>query len=187
LKVIATALEGVTVIEPDVYRDERGFFVETYHAERYLQAGVTKTFVQDNQTRSVRGRIRLCTHSSSIRKANWFARLSGRYSTLSSTSGDALQHSAAGSQSKSQPRIFGRSTFPRVSAQGICILSEVAEIAYKCTDYCDPADELRIIWNDPTIAIAWPIADPILSPKDSAARTLADQFDDLPRFGDPAV
>jgi dTDP-4-dehydrorhamnose 3,5-epimerase len=65
-------------------------------------------------------------------------------------------------------------------AHGICVVSEFAEIEYKCTDYYDPEDEMRIIWNDPSIGIAWPIATPILSMKDGAARTLQEQADLLP-------
>jgi dTDP-4-dehydrorhamnose 3,5-epimerase len=184
LKFISTALEGVIIIEPDVYRDERGFFVETYHAERYLQGGVEKSFVQDNQSRSVRGTIRALHAQRKHPQGKLVRALVG---TVFDVVVDIRRCSPTFRRWISveiSAENFRQIYVPPGFAHGICILSAIAEIAYKCTDYYDPADELRIIWNDPAIGVEWPVADPILSAKDSAARTLAEQFNDLPQFGE---
>ncbi|HTY54787.1 MAG TPA: dTDP-4-dehydrorhamnose 3,5-epimerase [Candidatus Binataceae bacterium] len=187
MKIVPTELEGVTVIEPDVYRDERGFFVETFRADRYLQAGVEHAFVQDNQSRSVRGTIRALHAQRKHPQGKLVRALLG---TVFDVVVDIRRCSPTFRRWISvelSAENFRQIYVPPGFAHGICILSEVAEIEYKCTDYYDPADELRIIWNDPAIGVAWPVASPILSPKDQAAKTLAEQFDDLPRFGEEYV
>jgi dTDP-4-dehydrorhamnose 3,5-epimerase len=180
MKFNSTALPGVIIIEPDVYRDQRGFFVETYRADIYAKGGVGVTFVQDNQSRSVRGTIRALHAQRAHAQGKLVRAVSGMIFDvvvdIRRGSPTYLKWISVELSSDNFHQIY----VPPCFAHGICVLSEIAEIEYKCTDYYDPEDELRIIWNDPSIGINWPASKPILSDKDRHARTLAEQFDLLP-------
>jgi dTDP-4-dehydrorhamnose 3,5-epimerase len=182
LKFLDAGLDGVIVIEPDVYRDERGFFVETYRADKYSEAGLSLKFVQDNQSRSVRGTIRALHAQRNAPQGKLVRAVSGAILDvvvdIRRFSPTFLKWISVELSAKNFRQIY----VPPGFAHGICIVSEVAEIAYKCTDYYDPADELRIIWNDPAIGIKWPVSTPILSTKDRDAQTLAEQMDLLPIY-----
>jgi dTDP-4-dehydrorhamnose 3,5-epimerase len=182
LKFIDAGLDGVIVIEPDVYRDERGFFVETYRADKYSEAGLSLKFVQDNQSRSVRGTIRALHAQRNAPQGKLVRAVSGAILDvvvdIRRFSPTFLKWISVELSADNFRQIY----VPPGFAHGICIVSEVAEIAYKCTDYYDPADELRIIWNDPAIGIKWPVLTPILSAKDRDAQTLAAQMDLLPIY-----
>ena len=175
MKVTETKLPGVLIIEPTVHGDERGFFVETFQAERYRDlAGIELPFVQDNHSRSrygvLRGMHAQRTHPQGklVRVARGevfdvaldidpesptFGQWAG--ATLSTTNGRQMW-------------------IPPGYAHGFVVLSDVADFEYKCTDYYHPDDEYGVIWNDPDAAITWPIDDPILSDKDTALPTLAE-------------
>ncbi|GIW42784.1 MAG: dTDP-4-dehydrorhamnose 3,5-epimerase [Candidatus Binatia bacterium] len=184
MRVVQTELPGVVVIEPEVHRDERGFFLETFHARRYAAHGLPDAFVQDNHSRSVRGTLRglhaqlrrpqgklvrvvageIWDVAVDIRRGSpWFKRWTAV--TLSSAN-------------------FRELYVPPGFAHGFCVTSEVAEVEYKCTDFYDPEGELRLLWNDPELAIPWPVEDPLLSPKDRAARTLRELESVLPVYGE---
>jgi dTDP-4-dehydrorhamnose 3,5-epimerase len=182
LKVIDAGLDGVIVIEPDVHRDERGFFVETYRADKYSEAGLSVRFVQDNQSRSVRGTIRALHTQRKAPQGKLVRAVSGAIFDvvvdIRRFSPTFLKWISVELSAENFRQIY----VPPGFAHGICIVSEFAEIEYKCTDYYDPADELRIIWNDPAIGIKWPVSTPILSAKDRDARTLAAQMDLLPVY-----
>jgi dTDP-4-dehydrorhamnose 3,5-epimerase len=180
MKFLPTKLDGVTIVEPDVFRDDRGFFLETYRADRFGQGGIEARFVQDNHSRSVKGTIRGLHAQRRRPQAKLVRALVGaimdvvvdiRRGSDTYLEWISLELSAAN---------FRELYVPAGFAHGICIISEFAEIEYKCTDYYDPEDELRIIWNDPSIGIAWPTTAPILSPKDSKAPTLEEQISLLP-------
>ena len=182
MKFIDAGLEGVIVIEPDVYRDERGFFVETYRADKYSEAGLCVRFVQDNQSRSVRGTVRALHAQRNAPQGKLVRAVSGAILDvvvdIRRFSPTFLKWISVELSAENFRQIY----VPPGFAHGICIVSEFAEIAYKCTDYYDPADELRIIWNDPAIGIKWPVSTPILSAKDREAKTLAEQMDLLPVY-----
>jgi dTDP-4-dehydrorhamnose 3,5-epimerase len=182
LKFLDAGLDGVIVIEPDVYRDERGFFVETYRADKYSEAGLSLKFVQDNQSRSVRGTIRALHAQRNAAQGKLVRAVSGEILDvvvdIRRFSPTFLKWISVELSAENFRQIY----VPPGFAHGICIVSEVAEIAYKCTDYYDPADELRIIWNDPAIGIKWPVSTPILSAKDRDAQTLSAQMDLLPIY-----
>ena len=182
MKFIDAGLDGVIVIEPDVYRDERGFFVETYRADKYSEAGLSLKFVQDNQSRSVRGTIRALHAQRNAPQGKLVRAVSGAILDvivdIRRFSPTFLKWISVELSAENFRQIY----VPPGFAHGICIVSEVAEIAYKCTDYYDPADELRIIWNDPAIGVKWPVSTPILSAKDRDAQTLAAQMDLLPIY-----
>ena len=182
MKFINAGLDGVTVIEPDVHRDERGFFVETYRADKYSEAGLSVRFVQDNQSRSVRSTIRALHAQRKAPQGKLVRAVSGAVLDvvvdIRRFSPTFLEWISVELSAENFRQIY----VPPGFAHGICIVSEFAEIEYKCTDYYDPADELRIIWNDPAIGIRWPVSTPILSAKDRDARTLAAQMDLLPVY-----
>jgi dTDP-4-dehydrorhamnose 3,5-epimerase len=182
LKFVDAGLDGVIVVEPDVHRDERGFFVETYRADKYSEAGLSVRFVQDNQSRSVRGTIRALHAQRKAPQGKLVRAVSGAILDvvvdIRRFSPTFLKWISVELSAENFRQIY----VPPGFAHGICIVSEFAEIEYKCTDYYDPADELRIIWNDPAIGIKWPVSTPILSAKDRDAHTLAAQMDLLPVY-----
>jgi dTDP-4-dehydrorhamnose 3,5-epimerase len=182
MKFTATHLEGVLVIEPDVFRDERGFFLESYQRRKYLSAGVTEIFVQDNHSLSQRGTIRGLHTQRSRPQAKLIRALRGAIF-------DVVVDIRRGSPTFC--RWFGielsadnflQCYVPAGYAHGFYVLSEVAEVEYKCSEFYDPSDELAISWDDPAIGVKWPPGDPILSPKDRQARPLADVIELLPVY-----
>jgi dTDP-4-dehydrorhamnose 3,5-epimerase len=168
-----TALDGVLVIEPAVFGDARGFFFESWHRERYAGHGVPDTFVQDNVSRSTRGTLRGLHVQEPFAQGKLVQVLDGEVF-------DVAVDVRAGSPT------FGRWVGERLSsenhrqiyvppgfAHGFCVLSPSVLLSYKCTELYHPEAELSIAWNDPALAIAWPITDPLLSMKDAAAPVLA--------------
>jgi dTDP-4-dehydrorhamnose 3,5-epimerase len=182
MKFTATQLEGVLVIEPDVFRDERGFFLESYQRRKYLDAGVRENFVQDNHSLSRRGTIR-GLHTQRTRPQAKLIRV------LRGAIFDVVADIRRGSPTfcrwigiELSSDNFLQCYLPAGYAHGFCVLSEVAEVEYKCSEFYDPADELAICWDDPAIGVKWPAIEPILSPKDRQARPLADSIDLLPVY-----
>ncbi len=182
MKVVPTDLPGVLVVEPTVFRDPRGFFFETYHAERYAAAGIDATFVQDNHSSSERGTLRglhaqekfpQCKLVRVIEGTIWDVAVDIRVG--SPTFG---RHVSVVLSADEHRQVF----VPTGFAHGFCVLSDRAQVEYKCTDYYHPEDELRILWNDPELGIPWPIEAPILSAKDQGALRLQALRDRLPRY-----
>jgi dTDP-4-dehydrorhamnose 3,5-epimerase len=181
VRVTTTELSGVLVIEPDVHRDGRGFFVETYHAERYAKYGITSPFVQDNHSRSAARTIR-GLHLQLRRPQGKLIRvIEGEVFDVAV---DVRRGSATFGRWVSVMLTadnFKQCYVPPGFAHGFCVISEVAEVEYKATEPYDPASELGIAWNDPTLAIRWPVAEPLLSDRDKHLPRLADLADTLPR------
>lgn len=181
MNVIPTELAGVVIIEPRVFGDPRGFFFESYRADRYSQAGIPP-FVQDNHSLSARGTIR------------------GLHYQLQRPQGKLLRcvrgsvFDVAVDIRRGSP-YFGRWVGVELSAEnkrqlfvpagfahGFCVTSEVAEVEYKCTDFYAPDDEHGVIWNDPSVGVEWPVHDPILSHKDRQLPLLSPDRNDLPVY-----
>ena len=182
MNVIETAIHGVLILEPKVIGDQRGFFVETFRADRYGCVGIAGPFVQDNLSRSARGVLR-GLHLQNPRTQGKLATVL-RGSVLdvavdvrrgSPTFG---QHVAV-ELSEDNHRQFW---VPRGFAHGFLVLSETADFFYKCDDIYSPADEIVVRWNDPAIGIAWGIDSPSLSARDCNAPLLADVAR-LPAYG----
>lgn len=177
-----TALPEVMVITPDVYRDARGLFLETYHDRKYREAGIAAPFVQDNQSRSVQGTLR-GLHAQRRRPQGKLIRVvQGEIFDVavdirraSPTFGRWVATCLSGENLR-------QCYVPPGFAHGFCVQSDVAVVEYKCTEFYDPADELVLIWNDPDIGIQWPITDPSLSAKDGAAPPLRDILEQLPTY-----
>lgn len=183
MKISSTDLPEVLLIEPTVHRDDRGFFVETWHAAKYAEAGLDATFVQDNHSKSARGTLR-GLHAQLAKPQGKLVR---------ATQGEILD--VAVDIRPDSPR-FGRHVavvlsadnfkqlyIPEGFAHGFCVISELAELQYKCTDLYDPTSEITVIWNDPALGIEWPVEEPLLSKKDGEARTLGEHStQELPSF-----
>ena len=169
-----TELDGVILCVPQVFRDARGFFLETYHAAQYREGGVCDTFVQDNRSRSVRGVLRGLHYQLHKPQAKLVSCLRGEIFDVavdirrgSPTFG---RWSAAVLTEENHHQLYSPAGF----AHGFCVLSEGAEIAYKCSEFYDPGDDRGIRWDDPDVRVDWPIQDPVLSAKDAAQPLLAD-------------
>lgn len=185
MKFSETALGGVVLVEPDVFEDARGYFLETYHAGKYAEGGIAGPFVQDNFSHSVRGTLRGLHYQVNHAQGKLITALAGRIFDVavdirkgSPTFGRWVGVELSG-ENKRQLYV------PPGFAHGFCVLSETADVLYKCTDVYSPQDERGIAWNDPALGIAWPVTDPLLSPKDRAYRTLREMESELPVFRRP--
>jgi len=183
MRFIPTELPEVIVIEPDVFRDPRGFFLETYQAEKYCAGGIPGPFVQDNHSRSTYGTLR-GMHAQDRRPQGKLIRvLQGEiYDVAVDIRRDSPRFRRWVAVTLSAEN-FRQVYVPPGFAHGFCVLSEIAEVEYKVTDLYDPGGELHILWNDPAIGIRWPISAPVLSAKDAAAQPLAALSDRLPVCG----
>lgn len=183
LSVIRTELEGVLIIEPNVIGDGRGFFLESWRADRYTDAGLPAVFVQDNISRSSMGVLRGLHLQEPHAQGKLVQALEGEIFDVavdvrfgSPTFGQSV---GVALSSENKRQIYVSPGF----AHGFCVISPTALVNYKCTDFYHPESELGIQWNDPALAIAWPIDIPTLSAKDRAARPLAEiPPERLPRF-----
>ncbi|BFM13999.1 dTDP-4-dehydrorhamnose 3,5-epimerase [Maricurvus nonylphenolicus] len=174
MNIIETKLPGVVIIEPTVHGDERGFFLESYQKQRYQEAGLNLEFVQDNHSRSSYGVLRGLHFQKTKPQGKLVRAVKGEVFDVAV---DINPDSATYGQyeavilSESNKRQF---YVPPGYAHGFVVLSETADFEYKCTDYYDPTDEGGIIWNDPDIAIDWPVENPTLSAKDEKLPKLCD-------------
>ena len=174
MRVLPTDLPGVLLVEPDLFRDPRGWFLETFHERKYRDAGIAYSFVQDNQSRSVRGTLR-GLHAQLRRPQGKLVRaVSGEIFDVAVDIRPGSPTFGKWTAATLSADSFRQMFIPPGFAHGFCVLSDIAEMAYKCTDFYDRSDEIGIRWNDPAIAIAWPVRDPLLSEKDAALPTLAE-------------
>jgi dTDP-4-dehydrorhamnose 3,5-epimerase len=167
-------LPDVLVIEPRVHRDDRGFFVETYHAQRYHDLGIGVGFVQDNHSRSVRHTLRgLHWQVAPHPQAKLVRVLDGEILDVAVDIREGSPTFGRWAAVTLSSQNFRQLFVPIGFAHGFLVLSETADIEYKCSDLYDPAAERGLMWDDPAIAIAWPVASPILSARDRAHPPLA--------------
>ena len=180
--VIPTALNGVVIIEPQVFRDDRGFFLESYHHQRWSDLGITVNFVQDNHSRSQRGVLR------GLHYQDMSAPMAKLVRCTRGGVFDVAVDLQVGSPTFGQ--WFGvelteennRQLFVPVGfAHGFVALSDVTDIQYKCSNFYTPPAEDAVLWNDPEIGVAWPVTDPILSQRDQRAISLQ-QYQERPAF-----
>lgn len=176
MKVITTRLPGVLIIEPTVYRDDRGFFTETFHIERYQEVGISLPFVQENHSRSRYGVLR-GLHQQRTRPQGKLVRLSRGAAfdvavDLNPNSATYKHYVGVELSDENHRQLW----IPPGYAHGFCALSDVADVQYSCTDVYCPDDEEGVRWDDPDLAIPWPIQQPILSAKDLALPTLQERM-----------
>jgi len=167
MKIIDTNIADVKIIEPKVFGDERGFFLETFQLDRYRDLlGITAPFVQDNHSRSSKGILRGLHFQKTKPQGKLVRVVSG---SVFDVAVDIRPNSPTFGQCETVILSADNKRqlwIPPGFAHGFLVLSDYADFEYKCTDYYDPADEGCICWNDPELNIAWPISDPILSTKD---------------------
>jgi dTDP-4-dehydrorhamnose 3,5-epimerase len=176
MNVIKTNIDGVVIIEPKVFGDERGFFLETFQAERYKEfAGINMSFVQDNHSRSGKNVLRGLHFQKTNPQGKLVRVVRGEVFDVAVDirKGSPTYGQWAGAiLSEENKRQFW---VPPGLAHGFVVLSDIADFEYKCTDYYDPADEGCLMWNDPAVGIEWPEGiEPILSAKDQVGQTLAE-------------
>lgn len=179
IQVARCEIEGLCVIEPTVYRDQRGYFVETYNYKDFKEAGLAMQFVQDNQSMSIKGVLRGLHYQKQYPQGKLVRCIRGRVfdvavdlRTSSKTYGQWFGVELS-DENKKQFYI------PEGFAHGFLVLSEEAEFAYKCTDFYHSGDEGGLAWNDPEIGIEWPIEDGmqlIISEKDTKWGGLSETF-----------
>jgi dTDP-4-dehydrorhamnose 3,5-epimerase len=184
LKVLKQAIPGIIIIEPDIHRDARGFFLESYHAEKYGQAGIEENFVQDNHSFSQQGTLRGLHMQLRHPQAKLVRVIRGRIWDVAVDvrrgSPTFLRHFGIELSGENCRQLY----IAEGLAHGFVVTSEEAEIEYKCGDFYDPDDELSIAWNDAELDIPWPIKTPTLSKKDQAAPGLAEVMARLPEWKD---
>jgi dTDP-4-dehydrorhamnose 3,5-epimerase len=174
MKVLQTPLDGVLVIEPRVFEDQRGFFMEIHHQRKYSEAAIKDVFVQDNLSHSVRGTLRGLHYQLPHVQAKLVQVIKGAIFDVvvdirkgSPTFG---QWAGLTLSEENRRQIF----IPEGFAHGLCVLSDAADVLYKCTDFYAPEAEWGILWSDPALNIDWPVTEPLLSPKDSRYPYLRD-------------
>jgi dTDP-4-dehydrorhamnose 3,5-epimerase len=182
VRVVPTEIPEVLVVEPDVHADGRGFFLETYHADKYRAHGIDGPFVQDNHSQSAIGTLR------------------GLHLQLKRPQGKLVRviegeiYDVAVDVRRGSPRFgrwvavtltaenFKQCYVPPGFAHGFCVVSPIAQVEYKCTDIYDAAGEIGVAWNDPALAIPWPVREPLLSTRDRSHPTLAAITNQLPQW-----
>lgn len=175
MNVIKTKLKDCRIIEPKVFGDERGFFLESFQANRYAElAAITLPFVQDNHSRSSKGVLRGLHFQKTKPQGKLVRVIRGEVYDVAvdirSGSPTYGQWEAVILSEENKTQLW----IPPGFAHGFVVLSETADFEYKCTDYYDPSDEGSILWNDPDLNIHWPIDNPKLSEKDAYAPLLTD-------------
>jgi dTDP-4-dehydrorhamnose 3,5-epimerase len=177
IKVNSTSLEGFLVIEPNCFKDDRGFFLETYQEDIYKAAGIPDKFVQDNQSRSIKGVIRGMHFQVNRPQAQIVTIMRG---SVFDVGVDLRQNSPTFGRwhgielsDTGQRQIY---MAPGI-AHGFCVLSDLADLHYKVSRFYDPDDECGMIWNDPEVNIDWPSITPLIHQRDAAYQSLSQLID----------
>jgi dTDP-4-dehydrorhamnose 3,5-epimerase len=183
MKINTTSVKGILIVEPETFKDKRGFFMETYNQKRYHASGIDATFVQDNLSCSLKNTVRGLHFQIKHPQAKLIQVLFGE---IYDVAVDLRQGSATFGKytgihlsNENRRQVF----IPEGFAHGFCVLSEFALFSYKCSEIYAPDDEGGIIWSDPDINIDWPVKKPIISEKDKQYLKLSDlTTEQLPSF-----
>jgi len=177
---LETGLDGLALIEPQVFGDDRGFFVETFSREAWRELGVEADFVQHNHSRSSKGTLRGLHFQTSPGQAKLLRCPRGK---IFDVAVDLRRDSATFGQWEGyvlDDEKHHQLYVPVGFAHGFCVLSEVADVTYLVSSLYDPDTEAGILWNDPEVGVEWPVDDPLLSKRDIEAPTLGEVAADLP-------
>jgi dTDP-4-dehydrorhamnose 3,5-epimerase len=183
-RALETELDGLVLVEPEVFGDERGFLVETYSAPGWRELGIEVEFVQDNHSRSAGGILRGLHFQTSPGQAKLVRCVRGR---IWDVAVDLRRESPTYRRWEGYELddVRHRQLFVPVGfAHGFCVLSDEADVAYKLSSLYDPATEAGIAWDDPDVGVDWPLSDPRLSDRDRNAPRLAEVADELPWVAD---
>lgn len=179
LKTIPTNLPDIILVEPEIFYDNRGFFMETFHQMKYKEIGINNSFVQDNLSHSRKGVLRGLHYQLKYPQAKLVYVLSGEIFDVvvdirrgSPTFG---KWEGVSLSAENRRQIY----IPEGFAHGFCVLSDTADVVYKCTNFYMPGDDFGILWSDHEINIDWPVKNPILSEKDGKNPTLSNISEDL--------
>jgi len=178
-----TLIDGVLICDLDVYEDDRGFFLETFHLEKYVEGGIQGPFVQDNFSHSRQGVLRGLHYQLPRGQAKLVSCIRG---TIFDVAVDIRRGSPTFGKwvgtvlsDENRRQLF----IPDGFAHGFCVLSAFADVVYKCTDFYYAKDDRGVLWSDPSINIDWPVRNPVLSEKDGALPALTQIAEhDLPPF-----
>lgn len=179
MNVIKGKLDGVLIIEPKVFGDNRGFFMESYNAAKFAEIGINLNFVQDNHSRSAKGVVRGLHYQINPGQDKLVRVIKGEVFDVVV---DVRRNSPTFGQWESfiiseenKKEVF----VPKGFAHGFCVLSDIADFAYKCSEYYAPDDERGILWNDPDVGVKWPVEKPVLSDRDLQLPLLNDTNPDF--------
>ena len=174
MQKINTSLPEVWELQPKVFRDARGFFLETYHQQRFADFGITDLFVQDNHSRSAKGTLRGLHYQLRHTQAKLCRVVEGEALDVAVDirlgSPNFGKWASVLLSAERHNEIF----IPKGFAHGFVALTDTVQFLYKCSDIYDPTSEQGIIWNDPALNISWGVSDPLISEKDAKYRTLAE-------------
>jgi len=185
LEVRPTELPEVLLITPRVFTDARGFVFEAFSERSFSAAGLAMRFVQDNHCRSPRGVVRGLHYQLASPQGKLVRAARGR---IFDVAADVRRGSPTFGKwvgVELDDRSGQQLWIPKGFAHGFCALSDEADVVYKCTDFYAPSGERGVIWDDPTLAIDWPVSDPLLSEKDARLPRLAEAGQELPLFSAP--
>ncbi|MFC1883493.1 dTDP-4-dehydrorhamnose 3,5-epimerase [Thermodesulfobacteriota bacterium] len=177
-----STLPGVIIIEPVVYKDKRGLFLETFHQGKYSGGGINDIFVQDNHSFSMKNTLRGLHYQLKNPQAKLIYAITGEIYDVAVDIRRGSPHFGKWMgvilSAENRKQIY----VPKGFAHGFCVLSETADVIYKCSDFYSPGDEYGVLWSDPSIGIDWPVENPLLSEKDSRNP----QLNDIPEKHLPA-
>ena len=182
MNVRSTSLPGVLVLEPKVFRDDRGFFAETFSTKTLAGSGIPPQFVQDNHSRSTKGVLRGLHYQLRSPQGKLVHAARGKIFDVAVDVRLGSPHFGQWFGAELSDENLFSMWIPPGFAHGFCVMSDVADVIYKCTTLYDPADDRGVAWNDKSVGITWPEANPIVSAKDSKLLRLTDTRADLPRF-----
>jgi dTDP-4-dehydrorhamnose 3,5-epimerase len=182
MQVVPTAIPDVLVVEPDVHRDHRGFFLESYHAAKFKTLGIAGPFVQDNHSQSRARTLRGLHLQLDEPQAKLVRAIAGEILDVAADVRRGSPTFGRWMSVRLSAANFRQCYIPAGFAHGFYVLSDGAEVEYKCTSAYNAAGEIGIVWNDPQIAIEWPDPEPIVSGRDAGLPRLADVFERLPRY-----
>jgi dTDP-4-dehydrorhamnose 3,5-epimerase len=180
---IETSLPGVFELRPKVFRDARGFVMETYHLIKFAELGILDVFVQDNHSRSLKGTLRGLHYQTHHSQAKLCRVAEGEALDVAVDIRAGSPHFGKWASVHLSANDHNQIYIPAGFAHGFLALTDTVQFLYKCSDFYDPSDEHGILWNDPDINIEWGVTDPLVSDKDAKNSKLADVPSDLlPRY-----
>lgn len=182
MNIRETSLPGVLLVEPIVFGDERGFFVETFSARAMSESGIPPVFVQDNHSRSTKGVLRGLHYQLDVPQGKLVHAARGRIFDVAVDIRVGSPHFGQWYGAELNDENLFSLWIPPGFAHGFCVLSDIADVIYKCTALFHPADDRGVAWSDPQIAIDWPVKDPIVSAKDRSLAALSVGRPDLPAY-----
>ncbi|HEV3228269.1 MAG TPA: dTDP-4-dehydrorhamnose 3,5-epimerase [Solirubrobacteraceae bacterium] len=182
MRRLPTRLPGPVLLEPDVKRDERGFFLETFRANVLSDLGIAETWVQDNHSRSLKGTLRGLHYQPGMAKLIRCAR--GSVVDVVVDLRTYSPHFGEWEMVELDDERHRQLYCPDGFAHGFCVTSELADVVYRCSSYYDPAIEDGVAYDDPQLAIPWPALELRVSPRDASAPRLSEVVAELP-FGEP--